>query len=92
VKPKLTIRTIILLNATFWVIALSFPFSSFLSKSSLRRVSYLFADLALFFPVLLLMLVIFICWRYRRSLASHKYDISLAVIAIAADALLIPKV
>jgi hypothetical protein len=92
VNPKFTIRTIILLNATFWVIALLFPFSRFLSEPSLRRLSYLFADMALFFPAILLLLVIFVCWRYRRSLSSHKYDIVLAVIAVAADAWLIPKV
>jgi hypothetical protein len=89
---RFTIRTIVLLNAAFWVVALSFPFSKFFSESSLRRLSYLFADLGIFFPAFLLMLIIIVCWRYRRSLATHKYDIILATIAIVADAWLIPKV
>ena len=89
---KVTIRLLILINVIFWIVALLFPSAGFFSNTELRKLSYIVAALALFFPIVLFTFTGIICWRNRRSLSLHRSDIGLALLAIIADAFLISKV
>jgi hypothetical protein len=91
-NSKVIIRLLIMLNVIFWCVALLFPFSRFFSDREMRKLSYLFADLGMFFPLVLFIFIGMICWRNRRSLSFHKSDIGLALFAILADIFLISKV
>ncbi len=89
---KTMVRASIVINAIFWAIGWWFPFPRFFSVPTMRRLSYVFADLSVLFPVLLLALAIPLSWSYRRSLMSVKYDVVLALAGVAADVFLITRV
>jgi uncharacterized membrane protein YqjE len=91
-RSKLVIRTIVALNTAFWVIALSFPFARLFSVATMHRLSYLFADLSVLFPLTLAVLLIVVFWRYRRHFSVVRYDVLVALFAVLLDALLIRQV
>ena len=76
----------------FWVVAFYFPFASYYSDDMLHRLSNIAVGGCLFFPIAFLFVVVITCWRNKKTLAIHKWNVIIPLIAVVVDLFLVSKV